>query len=188
MKRLFTFFFASALVVTASAGEAIPAALALKASDGQTLTPLAKREQKAIVLVFLMHDCPVTNASAPELARLSSEFTQRGVEFYGVYVTETEKEIEAHRRDYGLKFPGLLDPKLQLARAAGATRAPEAAVFSPDGALLYRGRIDDRAVRPGAIRATPSRHDLRIALETILAGGQPEPKFTTSIGCYLPTE
>ncbi len=159
---------------------------ALPSSDGSTRTPLADHGQKATVLIFLAHDCPVTNATAPELARLASEFTPRGVHFFGIYTTETEAEIITHRRDYGLTFAGLLDPKLHLARLAGATRMPEAAVFSPTGKLLYRGRIDDRAIQAGRTRPTPSRHDLRLALESILAGQPPNPRFTPAIGCYLP--
>ncbi|MDB6153423.1 MAG: hypothetical protein JWL90_1876 [Chthoniobacteraceae bacterium] len=173
---------------TAGAGPTEGIQIRLKASDGQSYSPLAGKARTATVLVFLMHDCPVTNATAPELARLARDFAAHGVEFFGIYVTETEKEIETHRREYGLPFPGLLDPKLQLARVAGITRAPEAALFSPKGELLYRGRIDDRAIKPGTMRPKPSRYDLRLALESVLAGRQPEPRFTTSIGCYLPLE
>jgi peroxiredoxin len=166
---------------------AIISRAALASSDGVARTPLAEHGQKATVLIFLTHDCPVTNATAPELARLTGEFTPRGVHFFGIYTTETAAEINTHRRDYGLDFPGLLDPKHQLARLTGATRVPEAAVFSPAGKLLYRGRIDDRAVQTGLTRPTPSRHDLRLALEAVLAGKPPEPRFTTSVGCYLQT-
>ena len=122
------------------------------------------------------------------LARLASEFTSRGIQFFGVYITESATEIEQHARDYGLRFPGLLDPTLALARIAGATRAPEAAIIAPDGALLYRGRIDDRAQKPGVTRPTASRRDLRLAIEAVLAGQKPEPRFTTAIGCYLPSD
>ncbi|MHA3770417.1 redoxin domain-containing protein [Verrucomicrobiota bacterium sgz303538] len=198
MRRLIPFLLAPFLTLAAFAGNpglqtpdkaAVDSAkIVLKASDGEMHTPLAVKNQTATVLVFLMHDCPVTNAMAPELARLSGEFAPKGVQFFGVYATETAGEINEHRRDYGLPFPGLLDPKLQLAQLAGVTRAPEAAVFSPDGTLLYRGRIDDRVSKPGVTRPQPSRRDLRLALEAILAGRQPEPRFTTAIGCYLPTE
>ncbi len=170
----------------AAANFALVAQNALPASDGSTRTPLADHGQKATVLIFLAHDCPLTNATAPALTRLASEFTPRGVHFFGIYTTETAVEINTHRRDYGLNFPGLLDPKLHLARLAGATRMPEAAVFSPAGKLLYRGRIDDRAIQVGRTRPTPSRHDLRLALESILAGRPPNPRLTPAIGCYLP--
>ena len=162
------------------------AAMTVTDSDGHHCTPLAADGRTATVLIFLMHDCPVANASAPALARLVAGFAPRGVRFHGVYATETAAEINTHLRDYRLPFPGLLDPELKLARHAGATRVPEAAVFSPAGELLYRGRIDDRAVRPGVTRPEPQRHDLRLALEAVLAGRQPDPKFTEAVGCYLP--
>ena len=178
-------------VAEAPAHKTIPAAPALwslKDADGLTCIPLAADGRKATVLIFLMHDCPVANASAPEMARLAAEFTPRGMSFYGVYHTETAAEIIAHRKDYSLPFPGLLDPKLQLARLAGATRVPEAAVLSASGELLYRGRIDDRAVEPGITKPVPHQHDLRRALEAVRDGKAPEPKFTNAIGCYLPVE
>lgn len=164
------------------------AAISLRDADGQACIPLAADGRAATVLLFLMHDCPVANASAPEIVRLAADFTARGVRFFGVYATESAAEITAHRNDYSLPFPGLLDPKLELARLAGATRVPEAAVFSPSGELLYRGRIDDRAVQPGITKPVPQKRDLRVALEAVIAGKSPDPRFTEAIGCYLPVE
>jgi peroxiredoxin len=184
LRTLFPFL-SCLLSVASFASDSAGANITLRAADGRTLTPFATGPQKATVLVFMMHDCPVTNASTPELARLVSEFSPKGVQFFGVYATETAAEITTHCRDHGLSFAGLLDPELQLARFAGATRAPEAAVFSPDGTLLYRGRIDDRATKPGTMRPTASRHDLQLALQAVIEGRKPEPRFTTSIGCYL---
>ena len=165
---------------------ACAAPLTFPDSTGVKQTPLATENRKATVLIFLMHDCPVANASAPELERIAADFAPRGVKFFGVYATETAQEITTHRKEYKLPFPGLLDPKCQLARHAGATRVPEVAVFSPGGELIYRGRIDDRATQPGSMKPTASRHDLRAALDASLAGKKPEPRFTKAIGCYLP--
>lgn len=163
------------------------AALTLTDSEGRACSPLdAADGRAATVIFFLMHDCPVANASAPAIARLANDFGARGVMFFGVYATETVAEINKHRRQYSLPFPGLSDASLQLARHAGATRVPEAAVFSAAGELLYRGRIDDRAVSPGVTRPEPRRHDLRLALEAVLAGKKPDPQFTEAVGCYLP--
>jgi peroxiredoxin len=176
------------VVAAASANDNPGATISLRAADNRMVTPLANHRKKATVLVFLMHDCPATNATTPELARLAAEFEPKGIQFFGVYVTETAEETAAHRKDYGLPFDGLLDPELKLAKIAGATRAPEAAIISPDGSLLYRGRIDDRATKPGTLRPTAKRRDLHLALEAVLEGRLPEPRFTTSIGCYLPTK
>lgn len=159
--------------------------LALRTPDGRLVSPLSAENKKAKVFVFLMHDCPVTNASAPELARVAAEFEPKGVQFFGVYTSETAAEVVAHRRDYGLSFEALLDPELQLARVLGATRAPEVAIVSPEGTVLYRGRIDDRATKPGTMRAVARRRDLHLALEAIVQGRKPEARFTSAIGCYL---
>jgi Redoxin len=158
------------------------------ANQSRPFRPFKVDGRRATVMLFLMHDCPVGNATAPEMARLAAEFAPRGVHFFGVYATETAAEVATHLRDYGLPFPGILDPKLIFARFAGATRAPEAAVFSSSNSLLYRGRIDDRAVRPGITRPAPQRNDLRLALEAVLDGREPDPRFTDAVGCHLPLE
>src|SRR5688572_19029745 len=86
----------AAVASDAERGDSTAAKIALTGSDGRMHTPLAENGQAATVLVFLMHDCPVTNAMAPELARLSTEFAPRGVRFFGVYVTESKAEIATH--------------------------------------------------------------------------------------------
>ena len=163
-------------------------ALAFFACWSATLaeSPFAADGRKATVLIFLMHDCPVANSMAPEMARLAKEFGDKGVRFFGVYTSESAAEIATHRKDYALPFPGLQDANGALAKRAGATRVPEAAVFSAGGELLYRGRINDRAVKLGVTRPVARKHDLRLALEAVLAGRKPEQKFTEAVGCYLP--
>lgn len=178
----------SAGTAKAAAPVAAVPALVFTDSEGHACEPLAVDDRKATVLLFLMHDCPVANATSPSLARVVNAFIPRGVRFYGVYATETADEINKHRREYSLPFPGLTDVKLDLARRTGATRVPEAAVLSPDGELLYRGRIDDRAVSIGVMRPQAQREDLRLALEAVLAGQKPEVKFTEAVGCYLPEQ
>lgn len=190
MKRIVAVLCASALSACdcreAPAAKSAAVSPSLTDSSGNQRHPLVVRDQKAIVLIFLMTDCPVAQATAPELGRLSAEFAPRGVSFYGVYATETAAEIETYQKDYRLPFPGLLDSRQELARLAGATVVPEAAVFSPDRRLLYRGRVDDRAVSLGTMKAEPTRRDLRLALEAILSGRKVEPQFTEAVGCYLP--
>jgi hypothetical protein len=172
-------------LLTTEAAEASPM---VRDTKGEKREPLADRGQKATVLLFVMHDCPIANGYAPELARIAAEYTPRGIEFFAVYCAETPQEAAAHLAEYRIPFTGLCDPKLQLARRAGATIVPEAAVFSRTGELLYRGRIDDRAVRFGAVRPEPRRRDLRLALDAALAGRKVAPRFTTAVGCYLPTD
>ena len=170
---------------------ALPAQAAdLSVSDveGAAHRPLADAGQAATVLFFVMHDCPIANGYAPEISRIAEEYAKRAVRSFVIYVEDDLSLADAkkHARDYAFRCPALLDPAHSLARKAGATVSPEAAVFSAKGEVLYRGRIDDRAIAPGKHRAEPRQRDLRTALDAILAGKPVPERFTKAIGCYLP--
>lgn len=154
-------------------------------AEGKAHKPLANEQQRATVIVFVMHDCPLTNKSAPELNRLVEEFGNRGVRFYRIYGDETDEQIRKHGSDFGLSFPGLRDPEMALAQITSATRAPEAVLISPEGELLYRGRIDDRAIALGKVRPVAKRRDLHLAIAAALDGKRPETRFAPAVGCYL---
>jgi AhpC/TSA family protein len=143
------------------------------------------------VLVFTRTDCPISNRYAPELRRLGQRFTGHGVAFRLVYVdpAETPAAIREHARAYGLGLEVLRDPRHELVRLAGATVTPEAAVFVPDGAgprLVYRGRIDDRAVDFGRARPQPRTRDLADVLESLTTGHALTLRTTTAVGCFIP--
>jgi hypothetical protein len=166
------------------------AAISVKDLAGATVQPLAEAGQKATVLFFVMHECPVANGYAPEIVRITSEYSAKGVRCFLVYVEGdlTPEEARTHARDHGYKTGALLDPKHLLVKAAGATISPEAAVFSPSGEVLYRGRIDDRVADLGKRRVEPTRRDLRLALDAILAGKPVSARLTRAVGCYIPEE
>ncbi|HXG48547.1 MAG TPA: redoxin family protein, partial [Methylomirabilota bacterium] len=165
-----------------------PGAIAVRDLSGALVRPLADQGQKLTVLFFVMHECPVANSYAPEISRIIASYADKGVRGYVVYV-ESDLPVEKarqHARDFGYKTGVLLDPEHQLVRAAGARVSPEAAVLSPAGQVLYRGRIDDRVADFGKRRVEPTRRDLRLALDAIL-DGQPLPaRLTRAVGCYIP--
>jgi hypothetical protein len=161
-------------------------ALALQTLDGRTVDPFAG-DRLGTAFVFIHTDCPVSNRYVPELNRLHAAYSSRGIGLWVVYPgpAEDTATIRAHYKDYGVRVPALLDPLLQVARLAGATMTPEAAVFSQSGQLVYRGRIDDRAVRLGVWRPTASARDLDGVLNR-LSRAEPVSFFTTqAVGCYI---
>jgi hypothetical protein len=155
--------------------------------DGGRVDPLAA-PAAATVLVFLSTECPIANRYAPELLRLHARLAPRGVAFYAVYPlsTDTPDAVRAHIRAYGLPFDAIRDPQHVLVRRSGVLATPEVAVFLPGGRLAYRGRIDDREVALGQSRAEPTRRDLELVLEDVLAGRPIQKTVTTSIGCAIP--
>ncbi len=61
-------------------------------------------------------------------------------------------------------------------------------MFSPNGKLLYRGRIDDRYVDFGKKREQPGHRDLKDALDAILKNEPVHSPDQPPIGCYIPTK
>lgn len=154
--------------------------------DGQVRT-LQSSAQKATVLFFVLPDCPISNAYAPEIKRIESEYARQNVETWIVYV-DPNLSIEAarkHAKAYGLNGSLIVKASLPLAWKVGATIAPEVAVLGPDGKRLYLGRIDNLYADYGKRKAKASQRDLRDALDAILQG-KPAPKeITKAIGCFI---
>lgn len=149
--------------------------------------PLKQSDGRVAVLFFMTTDCPIANAYAPEVNRIVDEYGKKGVNFYIVdvdYGLSTGEAIK-HAKDYGYTFRTILDPLHTLAGLAGATASSEAVVVGPRGAIVYRGRIDDRAVGYGKIRPKPTRRDLRLTLDAVLAGKAPPLAKTPCVGCII---
>jgi hypothetical protein len=168
---------------------AVPGALELTDSRGVVRRPLAEHapDAKAVAFIFVGVDCPISNSYAPELNRIIADYTQRGVAFYLVYAdpTVTADAVTKHASDFGYTCPALLDPQHALAKQVGATVTPEAAVLSPDGTPLYRGRIDDLYLELGKRRYAPTTRDLRNALDAIVQGRRVATPVTRAVGCEL---
>ncbi len=153
-----------------------------------TPDPLAAAKgKKAIVVLFIASDCPISNSYAPEINRICARYTREKIAFTLVYSDPDLSLAEAkkHAGDYSFTCPLVLDPSRHLARRAGVTVTPEAAVFSPAGRLLYRGRIDNLYVGFGQRRYGATKHELRDALDAIVQGKPIFSPRTLAIGCFI---
>jgi peroxiredoxin len=142
---------------------------------------------KAILLFFVTTDCPVANSYVPEMNRIHDAYAGRGVRVYAVEADTTEPDaaVATYAKDFRYGFPLLVDPRQQLVQLAGATITPQAAVLSPDGRVLYLGRIDNRVADFGKQRPQATEPDLREALDAVLAGKPAPHPFTKSVGCAI---
>ena len=176
------------LAALAGRGDAPPVPPAYEATDlnGIVQRPLDPHGRRASVLLFLWHECPISNSYAPEINRLCARYTNFAFYLVQIDPTLTPDAARKHAKDFNLRAPVLLDPHHRLVKIAQATVTPEAAVVAANGDVIYRGRIDDLYAALGQKRARATTHDLRDALDAILAG-KPVPKATTkAIGCLIP--
>jgi hypothetical protein len=164
-------------------------AIRLLDTDGHELRPLAPAGP-ASVLFFITNDCPVANSYAPEIQRICGEYAAKGVSCTLVYsdLTLDTAAIRKHHTEYGYPgtVPAVRDADHKLASATGATITPEAVVVGKGGKVLYRGRIDNFYAAIGKPRRQATEHDLRQALDEVLAGKPVTHPQTPAIGCYIP--
>lgn len=154
--------------------------------EGNPTQPVAG-ESAGTVLIFVRADCPVSNRYAPTIRKIHEDFVDRDIRFFLVYPNPEigPREIRKHVAEYGYGCPALRDPDHVLVRHAGAKITPEAAVFTKDGDLVYRGRIDNLYEDFGKYRPRPTRADLREVLDAVLAGKNPTHRETEAVGCLI---
>jgi len=168
--------------------EAASSPLAVSDLAGQVIDPFDATDAKAIVLVFINTDCPISNRYAPEIRRVQELFARSNVRFWLVYpdADVSSDEIRKHLKEYRLPQQVLRDARLTLVRLALARVTPEAAVFLPGGRLAYHGRIDNRYADLGKERPEATQHDLEEVLKAVVQG-KPVPYSTAkAVGCYIP--
>lgn len=148
----------------------------------------AKSDIKASAVVFILPDCPICNSYIPVLNRIHADFAPRGINVMLIHADPetTSEKARAHAREYNIQCPVAVDLEHTQVEKAGVSTAPEAAVFSPSGELLYRGRIDDQYAGLGKRRTVVTSHDLRDALDAILAGKPVREPRTEAVGCPIP--
>jgi len=145
-----------------------------------SLTDYSK--QKAIVLMFIATECPVSNAYNTRMTDLHKDYKDIGIVFLGINSNkqETAAAIQAHAKEHGFAFTILKDKENKIADRLEATVTPEIYVLNPKLELLYHGRIDDSRNLAGV-----KSMDLRKALDEILAGKRVSVRQTKAFGCTI---
>jgi len=140
---------------------------------------------RAVALVFLSKDCPISREYVPALNRLAAAQKDKVVKFYGVISDETCTRADAvkFQQDFKIEFPVLFDASGEISDVLGPTHVPEAFVLDANAQVVYRGRIDDWYGEPGKKRPQPTTHELADALAAVAEGRTVEVAKTTPVGC-----
>lgn len=147
-------------------------------------------DSRVVVVAFLGIDCPLVRLYGPRLEALSQSYDAKEVAFVAINANKQDPptRIGAFAHRYGLTFPILKDPDNSVADAFGAVRTPEMFVLDQDRTVRYWGRVDDQYGFTSGVgygRPKASRHDLKEAVEELLAGKQVSVPVTDAPGCHI---
>ena len=167
------------------AGDSAPR---LRGLDRRWLAPFAPAG-RAGVLFFVSRDCPMSNGYAPEIQRLCADYAAKGVQCLLVYEDEgvDAAGVRAHLAEYRYDraMPAAIDADGTVAAHARATITPQAVLVDRRGSIRYRGRIDNRYASFAKPRQLVTEHDLRDALDAVLADRPVARADTEAIGCAI---
>lgn len=157
---------------------------------GGVISLPAVGEKKLTVCAVLGVECPLARLYASRLSDLAKVYAPRGVEFIGVdaNVQDTLAEIAAFAKENQLSFPLGKDTSEFARGTLGAKRTPEVFLLDRDRIVRYHGRVDDQfAIEQGLAvrRLSTRRHDLREAIDDLLAGRPPRVPETIATGCLI---
>lgn len=154
--------------------------------DGRAVDPLATNSNKAVVLIFLRRDCPVSSRYAPVIQQISKRYAE-SANFWLVYPDKSDspQDIRKYLHDYGYRLAALRDPEHVLVKLGRAQITPEVAVFDREHRLIYDGRIDDWYVDLSRARPAATTHELEDAIRAALAGKPVANSEVRGVGCYI---
>ena len=167
--------------------------LQLRGLDGRAIAPFAPTGRASAVF-FVATDCPVSNSYAPEIQRVCREYGPRGVECSLIYedvdthpsTAHLDQQVRTHLQEYGYAgFTAVVDRDRRAATHVKASITPQVFLIDRSGEIRYRGRIDNLYAALGKTRQQVTSHDLRDALDAVLAGGKVTHPETEALGCFI---
>ena len=154
----------------------------LKDYNGKEFSLSDFKDSKAIVVIFVATECPVSNAYNSRMESIYNDYKNKNVTLVGINSNKAEDigRIKEHAKSKGLTFPILKDEKNIIADKFRASVTPEVFVLNNNFEVLYHGRIDD-----SRDESDVEKKDLRNALDEILSGKQVSNPVTKAFGCTI---
>ena len=168
-------------------GSPAPVFDGLVGTDGKRYGFRRFSDRDVLVLIFSSNRCPTAKAYADRMNDVQREYGPRGVQLVVInsndphlYPDEDLARMVERATEDRYAFPYVVDTGQRVARAYGAECTFHVFVLDRGRRLRYRGRFDDARL---AERVTS--HDLRDALDDILAGRDVRRPETRAFGCSL---
>lgn len=174
---------------TITLGTTAPAFSLPDAATSRDVTLDDVRGEKATVVLFICNHCPFVKHVNHQLVAVANDYRSRGVGFVAISANDAEAypddgpEMMAEvAQTLGYPFPYLYDASQDVARAYDAACTPDLFVYDSALKLAYRGQLDD--ARPRNDEPVDG-HDLRAALDALIAGRPVAAEQKPSVGCSI---
>jgi peroxiredoxin len=159
----------------------------LKGANGGVYSLASFKDKPVLVVMFTCNHCPYVVAYEDRMVAIQKDYAGKGVQLVAInandeksYPEDSYPEMVKRAKEKRFNFPYVRDPGQKAAEAYGAVCTPHVFAFDEDRKLRYRGRIDDSR-DPSKVKS----HDLRNALDDLVAGRPVKEADTRPFGCSI---
>lgn len=161
----------------------------LPATDGRTYRLADVAGERGTVVVFICNHCPYVKAVAPRMVADAATLAADGIGFVAIcsndatsHPADSFDNMKRFAERHRFPFPYLHDESQAVARAYDAVCTPDFFGISAEGAIAYRGRLDEgRTGEP----PPDARRELVEAMQMIARTGRGPDEQIPSVGCSI---
>ena len=163
----------------------------LRNVDGRYVSLSDYPDAKGFIVIFTTNHCPYAIAYEDRIIDLDNKYKSMGYPVIAInpnsaeaYPEDSYDKMIVRAEEKGFTFPYLLDEKQEIYKIYGATKTPHVYVLKKEPYNLkvtYIGAIDNNY--RDAEQA--DEHYVQNAVNSLLAGKDPDPDFTRAIGCGI---
>lgn len=157
--------------------------------SGRTISLASFADQSALLVMFICRHCPFVKHVQQELAQIGQDYQGKGLGIVAISANDAEHypddapgPLQAMAQSLGFTFPLCYDATQETAKAYTAACTPDFFLFGRDRTLVYRGQLDDSRPSNGL---PVTGHDLRSAIDAVLANQPIASEQKPSIGCNI---
>ncbi len=157
-------------------------------ANGENISLLSYKDQKAVVLLFISNVCPYAQYYQGRIESMVETYEQRGIAFLLVNShmdnDESPSSMKSMWNNWNTHIPYLADKTQELQRMFDIQKSPTAIILKPLGegfSIYYSGKIDNNPM----VESDVKEAYLEDNLVSLLADKPPAHANNRSIGCMI---
>ena len=170
-------------------GDGLPAKeVILRGVNGKSTSLKGAMGQNGLLVMFSCNTCPFVIKNQPITKKTIAYATAHHIGMVIINSNEAQRDdadsyeaMQKYAKAQGYTVPYVVDENSKLADLFGANHTPEVFLFNTQSKLVYKGAMNDNPGNPDSYK----KMYIEDAINSMIAGKDPDPSTTKSIGCSI---
>ncbi len=170
-------------------GSTMPGAkIEMRNTDGKKMDLSSNMKKNGLLVIFSCNTCPFVIKNQQVTLKTIAYAQKHDIGVVVINSNEARRDgddsytnMKAYAAEQGYNVPYLADDNASLADLFGANHTPEIFLFNNKSVLVYMGAMNDNPSEP----ENAKKAYIQDAIDATVAGKQPNPATTKSVGCSI---